>query len=280
MTRAAVLAARLPSRSPAATGGLAEERRGDLVYATGGEGPGRVTVIRRADARGPLPLVLFLHGWGATEPRFYRGWVEHLARAGNAVIYPRYQDSVAEPPTQVLGNALVGVRIALGELDAEPDSLVVAGHSAGGGLAADYAAIARRTGAAGAARRLQRLPGPGVPRGPVRHPAGLGPCPTASRRAPHRCPRPRDLPADARAIYAGAQTRDRWLGRSGRRRGRPPSARSGRDRAGGLPCGRCGRGSREADPRSYERRSPTYCGAAMPTTTPQPDVPRAGSRRR
>lgn len=124
-------------------GGLAEQRRGDLVYAHGGEGPGRVTVIRRADAEGSLPLVLFLHGWGATEPRFYGPWVEHLARTGNAVVFPRYQDSFAEPPPQVLGNTIVGVRTALEEIDAEAGSLVVAGHSAGGALAADYAAIAR-----------------------------------------------------------------------------------------------------------------------------------------
>jgi acetyl esterase/lipase len=127
-------------------GGLKEERRGDLVYERGGEGPGRVTVIRPADSGGPLPLVLFLHGWGATEPRFYLPWIEHLARAGNAVIFPRYQDSFAEPPPQVLGNAIVGVRTALDGIDAEPGSLVVAGHSAGGALAADYAAIARSVG--------------------------------------------------------------------------------------------------------------------------------------
>jgi dienelactone hydrolase len=127
-------------------GGLDEQRRGDLVYATGGEGPGRVTVIRPADAEEPLPVVLFLHGWGATEPHFYGAWVEHLARAGNAVIYPRYQDSFAEPPRQVLGNALVGIRTALEHTDVDEASLVAAGHSAGGGLAADYAAVARRVG--------------------------------------------------------------------------------------------------------------------------------------
>jgi len=126
--------------------GLERERRGDLVYAHGGEGPGRVTVVQRAGADGPLPLVLFLHGWGATEPRFYAPWIEHLARAGNAVIYPRYQDSIAEPPPQVLGNALVGVREALDGIDADLDSLVVAGHSAGGALASDYAAIAGSAG--------------------------------------------------------------------------------------------------------------------------------------
>ena len=42
----------------------------------------------------------------------------------------------------MLGNALVGVRAALDGIDADLDSLVVAGHSAGGALASDYAAIA------------------------------------------------------------------------------------------------------------------------------------------
>jgi pimeloyl-ACP methyl ester carboxylesterase len=144
--RARCLVAVLAALLAGCGGGLESERRGNLVYATGGEGPGRVTVVHRADADGPLPLVLFLHGWGATEPGFYGPWVEHLARAGNAVVYPRYQDSVAEPPPQVLANALVGVREALNGIDADLDSLVAAGHSAGGALASDYAAIARSVG--------------------------------------------------------------------------------------------------------------------------------------
>ena len=57
------------------------------------------------------PSSIFLHGWGATRPRYYRPWLEHLAREGNAVIYPRYQESVVEPPPQVLGNVLAGVRL-------------------------------------------------------------------------------------------------------------------------------------------------------------------------
>jgi dienelactone hydrolase len=118
-----------------------------------------VTVIRPAGAEGELPAVLFLHGWGATEPRRYAPWIEHLARAGNAVIYPRYQQSVAEPPRQVLGNTIVGVRAALAGDDLDTGSLVVAGHSAGGALAADYAAIARRVGLPPARTVLSMYPG-------------------------------------------------------------------------------------------------------------------------
>ena len=113
-----------------------------LVTETVGRGPQTATIVR-PDVDGRVPVVLFLHGWGATLPRFYRPWIDHLAAAGNAVIYPRYQDSFVDEPSQVLGNALAGVRLALQRIDEEPGSLVVAGHSAGGALAADLAAIAR-----------------------------------------------------------------------------------------------------------------------------------------
>ena len=192
-------------------GGLTEERRGDLVYAAGGEGPARVTVVRPAAADGPLPVVLFLHGWGATEPRFYRPWLEHLARAGNAVIYPRYQDSFAEPPTQVLGNALIGVRTALDDLDADPASLVVAGHSAGGALAADYAAIAAGVGLPAPRAVLSVYPGRAF-RGlhfsiPAAGPVPDGVALVVLTGADDRVVDPRD----ARAIHDRAETADRRL---------------------------------------------------------------------
>ena len=189
-----------------ARAGLAQERRGDLVYLRGGAGPGRVTVIRRADAAGRLPLVLFLHGWGATDPRTYRPWLEHLARAGNAVVYPRYQDSFAEPPPQVLGNAIAGLRTALQGIDEDRGSLVVAGHSAGGALAADYAAIAARVRLPRARAVLSIFPGRGLRRVPFAlpaiDPAGI-PAGTTVRVLTGAADRVVD-PADAAAIVRGA----------------------------------------------------------------------------
>jgi len=105
----------------------------------------QATFVIRPDTDGPHPTVLFLHGWGATLPPNYRPWLDHLARRGNAVLYPRYQESFLSPPDQVLGNVIAGVRLAL--RGAGPrlrtDGLVVVGHSAGGALSADYAAVAR-----------------------------------------------------------------------------------------------------------------------------------------
>ncbi|HEX8101421.1 MAG TPA: alpha/beta hydrolase fold domain-containing protein [Solirubrobacteraceae bacterium] len=112
-----------------------------IVTTQVGAGPQAAWIIR-PDVDRPLPGVLFLHGWGATRPDYYRPWLDHLAREGNAVIYPRYQESVLLPPAQALGNVIAGVRLALPRADLAPGSLVVAGHSAGGALAADYAALA------------------------------------------------------------------------------------------------------------------------------------------
>ena len=100
------------------------------------------STILRPNVGGRLPVVVFLHGWGAPDPGFYRPWLEHLARRGSAVVYPRYQDSFVEPPRQALGNVLTALRIALARPGLDSSRLVVAGHSAGGALAADYAALA------------------------------------------------------------------------------------------------------------------------------------------
>lgn len=46
------------------------------------------------------PLVIFLHGWTAMTPDTYRGWVNHLAKRGNIVVYPRYQAKLLSPATE------------------------------------------------------------------------------------------------------------------------------------------------------------------------------------
>jgi pimeloyl-ACP methyl ester carboxylesterase len=145
-----------------------------LVTETTGRGVQQATIIR-PDAPAPLPVLVFLHGWGAPEPAFYRPWLEHLARRGSAVVYPRYQDSFVQPPRQALGNVLAALRIALARPGLRTDSLVVAGHSAGGALAADYAALARTARlpapraifAVYPGRRLPRIPD-GLPEIPPR----------------------------------------------------------------------------------------------------------------
>ena len=120
----------------------ARQRPRPIVRFTVGRGRRGAAVVRRAGVQGPQPVVVFLHGWGLTQRSAYRGWIRHLAALGNTVIVPRYQRDSREDPRRVRSHALAGIRQALRRAPAKPGTLVVAGHSAGGALAADYAAVA------------------------------------------------------------------------------------------------------------------------------------------
>ena len=117
-----------------------------IVRFTVGGGRRSAAIVRRAGATGPQPVVIFLHGWGYTRPSAYRRWIRHLAALGNTVIVPRYQRDAQEDPSRVREHALAGIRRALRRAPARPGTLVVAGHSAGGALAADLAAVAASAG--------------------------------------------------------------------------------------------------------------------------------------
>ena len=119
------------------------DRPGPIVRFTVGRGSRSAAVVRRSGASGPQPVVIFLHGWGLTEPSAYRRWIRHLAALGNTVIVPRYQRSARDDPSRVRARALSGIRRALARAPLKPGTLVVVGHSAGAALAADYAAVAR-----------------------------------------------------------------------------------------------------------------------------------------
>jgi dienelactone hydrolase len=95
------------------------------------------------------PVVVFLHGWLEVNPATYGAWIEHLTRSGKVVIYPRYQSVALTDPNRFLPNTQAAVTEALEILDTgrghvRPDLLKVAaiGHSAGGNLAAQLAAVA------------------------------------------------------------------------------------------------------------------------------------------
>ena len=115
-----------------------------------GDGPRSYWLFEPAE---PKPeraaVIVFLHGWFAVNPAFYGAWIDHLVRSGHIVVFPRYQNDVGTLPREFLPNAMAAIRDALGVLEAgvthvrpEPARLVLIGHSAGGNLAAQIAAIA------------------------------------------------------------------------------------------------------------------------------------------
>lgn len=167
-----------PSAPAASTPVPTREAR--IVRRRYGRGPRSVAVVG-PEAEGPLPAVLFLHGWGYVDGRDYRAWIRHLAGEGNVVIVPRYQQDATSDPAGVRSAMLAGVRRALRHVEVAPGSLVAAGHSAGGALAADYAAVAADAGLPSPEAVFVVYPGraiigtPGIPQ------ADLGQIPAATR---------------------------------------------------------------------------------------------------
>ncbi len=136
-----------------------------------GSGPRGAAIFRPRDAADGAPVVVFLHGWFATDPATYGAWIAHLARRGVTVIYPTYQEAPFADTVSPLPNTLVAMRLALEEVPVAAGRLVVAGHSAGGALAADYAASARAAGLPVPAAVLSVYPGRSLRGIPLRIPA-------------------------------------------------------------------------------------------------------------
>ena len=99
------------------------------------------------------PVVIFLHGWGGTNPLYYGAWIDHIVKRGNIVVFPRYQSSILTRRQDFIPNTLDAVKAALERLQTErghvhPDLTKIAtvGHSLGGLLAASVAALAKESG--------------------------------------------------------------------------------------------------------------------------------------
>jgi len=99
------------------------------------------------------PVVVFLHGWGGMNPLYYGAWIDHLVKRGNIVIYPRYQASLLTPIGEFTPNTLTAIKEAIARLRSEPGHVkadltkfAAVGHSVGGLLAANVAALASENG--------------------------------------------------------------------------------------------------------------------------------------
>jgi hypothetical protein len=94
------------------------------------------------------PLIVFNHGYSAINPICYRGWIHHLVKRGNIVVYPRYQRGLYLGFSQFNENAINAVKDAIrtlqsgGHVQPELDKFAITGHSLGGGITANMAAQA------------------------------------------------------------------------------------------------------------------------------------------
>ena len=105
----------------------------------------------------PAPVVVFLHGFGATGAGPYSRWLTHLAEEGSCVVYPTYpafELRSGHSHYEVMWAGIeAGVRALVEKpgVRADPSRLGVIGHSFGGGAAPAMAAraYARRWGESG-----------------------------------------------------------------------------------------------------------------------------------
>ena len=99
------------------------------------------------------PVVIFLHGWGGTNPLYYGAWIDHIVKRGNIVVFPRYQSSILTRREDFIPNTLEAIKTALKQLQTEPghvrpdlSRVATVGHSLGGVLSASVAALAHESG--------------------------------------------------------------------------------------------------------------------------------------
>lgn len=103
------------------------------------------------------PVVLFVHGTRAMNPYDYGGWIEHLVRRGNIVIYPVFEPAspwreAREGNLPQLERVIEATKAAISRLEGSGrpkprlDRFAVTGHSFGGGLSAQVAARAKGSG--------------------------------------------------------------------------------------------------------------------------------------
>lgn len=138
-----------PPEQPKGGPGGSDYPHARVVTNVYGQGVAQYWLLEPAEPRPEAaPLIVFNHGWLAMDPLIYRGWLHHLARRGNLVVFPRYQAHALTPPWEFARNALGAVRSAIEELKrpghARPDleKFAIVGHSAGGAISADMAALA------------------------------------------------------------------------------------------------------------------------------------------
>ncbi|WP_426315729.1 alpha/beta hydrolase [Methylobacterium fujisawaense] len=143
-----------PPAQPADGAGGAGDRKATITKRLLGRGTASTYAFYAAGAapEAGRPVAIVLHGWGAVNPQSYGGWIDHLARQGWLVLFPRFQEVNRTRPADAPAIAEGLVKAALAELatesEARPDlgRVAMIGHLAGAPLAMDLAAAAKAQG--------------------------------------------------------------------------------------------------------------------------------------
>jgi len=139
-----------PPAQPVDGPGGAKAAHASVITHTYGEG-GTQYWVYEPDGPKPAsaPVVIFIHGWCAWNPAIYGAWIDHIVKRGNIVIFPIYQATVLTSPHDFTANAIASIQDALRRLANEPghvkpqlDHFAAVGHSVGGLLVANVAALA------------------------------------------------------------------------------------------------------------------------------------------
>ncbi len=145
----AALAAAPPAQPKSGPGGT-DYLGAEVVKRAIGRGSSASYVFHLAETpTAPRPVVVFLHAWGQPNPQAYGAWIEHLARKGNLVLFPKYQEVNRIRPADASKRAATLVKEALAMLaedaQARPDlqKVAYAGHLAGAAVALNLAATAK-----------------------------------------------------------------------------------------------------------------------------------------
>jgi dienelactone hydrolase len=146
------LAATPPAQPKEGPGG-SDYVASDVAKRAIGDTSGASFVFHAAGAPAdPRPVVVFLHAWGAVNPQGYGGLIDHLARKGYLVLWPRYQEVGKTRPADATANASALVKAAFEALASDPEAkpdpnrVAFVGHLAGAPVAMNLAAQAKTDG--------------------------------------------------------------------------------------------------------------------------------------
>ena len=138
-----------PSEQPKSGPGSSEYTHKKAEMVSGGEKSEKYYLYTPADpAPKEAPVICFIHGYNAIDPdRTYIGWIEHLVKRGNIVVFPVFQATPLEPPANYAPNCAKSMKLAFEYLEAEKtrvqplkEKFAIVGHSAGGMTTGNLAA--------------------------------------------------------------------------------------------------------------------------------------------